>query len=161
MWCYKESDKKFFTSDELKQVIALFEAILPGSRTNPGATDVTAAEYLDRLLAMDESEYYEIKAWKELYRAGLSILNQQAIGKYGRPIEQLTICEVTELLTALSKGTLSGPSPSWQLSFFSLIRGHCIEGCFSDPRWGGNRKGRMWTWYGYPNDPSRSWNPKN
>ncbi len=160
MWNYQESRATYLTPDERKQIGVLFEAILPGSATNPGATDAAAADYLDRLLATDESEYYEIKNWKPLYRAGLAMLTGQAMAKYGRPIEQLKLEEATELLTSLSKGALTGfPSSKWQIDFFSALRNHCIEGCFSDPRWGGNRDGRMWGWYGYPSGPARPWPP--
>jgi hypothetical protein len=152
MWTYLEPTQGFFNDFELLQIISLFEAILPGSGTNPGAKDVQAPEYLNKLLAMDESEYYEITNWRELYHIGLKALVDQATQKYGRSVDKLSIEEVTELLVELSKGQLSGfPSSDWQMRFFSTMRGHCIEGCFSDPRWGGNKNGRMWAWYGYPN----------
>lgn len=161
MWIYKRPSGPYLTPDEKKQVSALFEAILPGSGTNPGATDAGAADYLDLLLAMDDSEYYEIPKWKLLYRDGLEMLSKQSFSKYGRPLDELKRDEITNLLTALSKGALPGfPNPDWQKTFFSILRGHCIEGCFSDPRWGGNQKGVIWAWYGYPNGPSRPWNPK-
>ena len=28
------------------------------------------------------------------------------------------------------------------------MRNHCIEGCFADPRWRGNRDAVMWRWLG-------------
>jgi hypothetical protein len=161
MWIYKKPSEPYLTPDEKKQVTALFEAILPGSDTNPGATDAAAAEYLDLLLTMDESEYYEIGKWKVLYRDGLEMLSKQSNSKYGRPLDELKRDEITTLLTELSNGTSQGfPNSDWQKNFFSILRGHCIEGCFSDPRWGGNQKGAIWDWYGYPNGPSRPWNPK-
>jgi hypothetical protein len=36
-----------------------------------------------------------------------------------------------------------------QKRLFATLRGHCIEGCFSDPRWRGNRDGIVWRWIGY------------
>ena len=42
------------------------------------------------------------------------------------------------------------PDAAWQKSFFLTLRGHAIEGCLADPRWGGNRDGVIWNWLGYP-----------
>jgi hypothetical protein len=36
-----------------------------------------------------------------------------------------------------------------QRQLFALLRDHCIQGCFADPRWGGNRDAAMWRWFGY------------
>jgi hypothetical protein len=36
-----------------------------------------------------------------------------------------------------------------QKRLFATLRSHCIEGCFGDPRWGGNDGGAMWRWFGY------------
>jgi gluconate 2-dehydrogenase gamma chain len=157
MWGYKAPKERFLTDEEKQQVVAIFEAILPGGDKNPGATDVRAADYLDRLLAMDDSEYYEIADWKPLYRAGLAMLNAASQGKFKKALYQLNADQMTALLTDLKAGNLDGfPSPAWQRDrFFPILRQHCIEGSFADPRWGGNRDGLMWSWYGYPNGPSK------
>ena len=43
------------------------------------------------------------------------------------------------------------PRPSEGLDqkrLFTTMRNHCIEGCFADPRWRGNREAVMWRWLG-------------
>lgn len=154
MWDLKVSSERFFGGEERRQVEALFEAIIPGDETSPGAADADAAEYLDRFLALDESYYYEIPGWKKLYRDGLPALDA-ACAKIngGKSLIQLSPDELIGILDRLSKGQLAEmPSGFDQRLFFSTLRGHCIEACFADPRWGGNRDAVIWRWYGYLNE---------
>jgi hypothetical protein len=156
MWQLRQTGAHFFSGDQRAAVETLFEAILPGGATNPGARDVGSAEYLDQLLARDDSTYYELRDWRPLYTAGLAMLNAAAITMFGgRTVGVLNPDETTSLLAGLSKGTLLGfPSATWQTGFFAVIRSQCIEGCFADQRWGGNRANVMWQWYGYPTGPA-------
>jgi hypothetical protein len=48
----------------------------------------------------------------------------------------------------------NAPAGFNQAQFFATLRSHCIEGCFADPRWGGNRENVIWQWYGYPSGPA-------
>ena len=150
MWLFRPPDGRFFGPEQRRQVEALFEVILPGSDSSPGATDADAAEFLDRPLAMDDGTYYEIGDWRKLYTESLPKLDAAAAGVYGRPILELDLSELTALMASLSKGELAqfGEAKD-QRSFFTAVRNHCIEGCFADPRWGGNKGGVMWRWYGY------------
>jgi gluconate 2-dehydrogenase gamma chain len=155
MWLGNLTSKRFFGREQRKQIDALFGALLPGSDTAPGAADVGAAEYLDRLLALDDTEYYEIRDWRKLYTDALPALDAASVTMFrGRSTAQLSQDEVTTLLTGLSRGELSGfPEGFDQRRFFATLRGHCIEGCFADPRWGGNQNGLMWRWFGYLQKP--------
>lgn len=140
---------RFFDDGQRRAVEALFEAILPGRPDSPGARDANAAEYLDALLAQPEV-YFEIPRWRDLYRKALSSLDLAAATRFGgRTVEALSSNEVTELLRGLAAGSLEGmPADLDQRRLFATIRSHCIEGCFSDPRWCGNRGGVMWEWLG-------------
>ncbi len=152
MWTYLSPPKGFFTDAEKQQVAAVFEAILPGDDTTPGAKDADAAEYLNRLLAMPDETYYEIPGWRELYKNGLPALDAAATALFGAGMAALTLAQMTALLAGLRAGTLANFAPAKpvdQRVFFAAIRNHCIEGCFADPRWGGNKDGVMWGWYGY------------
>jgi gluconate 2-dehydrogenase gamma chain len=150
MWMYRPPTERFFDADRRRQIDALFDAILPGTKESPGAKDVDAGEYLDRLLAMDESTYYEIPEWRELYSEALPALDEASRSLHeGRSVAELGREEVTRFLRQLSEGSLSGMKETMQKRLFSLLRNHCIEGAFADPRWGGNRDGQMWSWYGY------------
>lgn len=159
MWLFQLALKRHFTAEERKTVEALFTAILPGDDNRPGAADAGAADYLDCLLAMEDSLYYELAAWKELYAAGLSLLDEASSRRFGgRRVSRLEPAQVMELLTQLASGLVPGlPTSFNQRQFFATIRNHCIEGCFADPRWGGNRDALMWRWFGYI-DPPKDFN---
>lgn len=146
--------ERFFNPDELRAVEALFEGILPGTDESPGARDANAAEYLNALLG-NPDVYFEIPRWRDVYREALRSLDLAAAARFGgRSVAALSPAEVTELLGDLAAGTLDAmPSTVDQKRLFALLRGHCIEGCFADPRWGGNRGGVMWEWLGCLTSP--------
>jgi len=150
MWIFREPDTRFFTAEQLAQVAALFEGILPAGADHPGASDVDAAEYLNRLLAMDASTYYEIPAWQKLYAEALPALEAASTSLFGTGLAALKAEQMRALLEQLSQGTLPGmPADMDSKKLFATLRSHCIEGCFADPRWGGNANKVMWRWFGY------------
>lgn len=146
--------ERFFDDNERRAIDVLFEAILPGRPDSPGARDAGAGEYLSALLAHDDV-YYEIPRWRDLYRAALPALDLAAASRFGgRSLAALAPEEVTELLRDLGAGALEGiPADIDQKRLFTTMRAHCIEGCFCDPRWGGNRGGVMWEWLGCLTSP--------
>ncbi|MFI8434414.1 gluconate 2-dehydrogenase subunit 3 family protein [Streptomyces sp. NPDC079020] len=153
MWILRPPDTGCFDTDQRRAVEVLFDAILPGGDRRPGAADADAAEYVDRLLVMGPGTHPEIPAWRQAYPVLLSALDSAARQAYaGRGVAGLDRAEATALLRDLGAGTL----PAWppdalaQPAAFALLRAHCIEGCFGDPRWGGNREAVIWHWYGYP-----------
>jgi len=150
MWTLHAPTGRFFSEEERRQAEAAFAAIVPGTPTAPGATDANAVEFLDRLLAMDESTYYEIPRWRETYRAALPALAASAVRLHGATLADLPLEQRTDVIARLQRGELEGmPAEIRQTDFFALLRGHCIEGCFADPRWGGNPERVMWRWFGY------------
>ena len=145
------SGHRYFNAAQHAQLQAVLEGIWPGGDSNPGATDAGAADYLDQLLAMPDSVYYDLANWRSMYTAGLAMLAGATAERFGAPLEKLTLQQMTQLLADLAAGTLRGfPSDTWQKTFFATLRGHCIEGCLADPRWGGNRDAVIWNWLGYP-----------
>jgi gluconate 2-dehydrogenase gamma chain len=151
MWIPQLPEGRFFEEEQRRQVRVLFDAIIPGGPEAPSASEVGADEYLDRLLAMDGSVYYEIPTWKRLYADALPALDAASRSTFGgRALTELSRDEVGQLIRALSQGQLPGMAATInQRAFFSVLRSHCIEGCFADPRWGGNAAGAMWKWFGY------------
>ena len=145
------SGHRYFNPAQHAQLQAVLEAIWPGSANNPGATDAGAADYVDQLLAMPDSVYYDLANWRSMYVAGLAMLAGASAARLSVPFEELTVAQMTQLLADLAAGTLPGfPSDTWQKTFFATLRAHCIEGCLADPRWGGNRENVIWDWLGYP-----------
>jgi len=143
-------EPSFLSQEQRAQAAALFEALLPGSETAPGATDAGAVEYLDALLSRDPAGYYEIQGWRDLYTGGLAALDEAARQANGRAgLADMDIEEVTALLGQLQRGEAPGlPEGIDQKRLFTTMRNHCIEGCFADPRWRGNRDAVMWRWLG-------------
>lgn len=127
----------FLSEDERAQLAVIFDALLPGGATAPGATDAGAVDYLDSLLTRDPASYYEIQGWRVMYRAGLAAL------------AEVEPEEMTAFLGQLQRGEAPGlPDELDQRRLFTTMRNHCIEGCFADPRWHGNRDAVMWRWIG-------------
>jgi hypothetical protein len=151
MRIFQPGPERFLSADEKAALAALFEAILPGDEHSPGARDADAAEYVSVLLAQPASTYYEIPAWQALYRAALPALEAAgSAANGGRRLAELSVPEATALLSSLAAGSLGGMAPEIdQRKLFATLRAHCIEACFADPRWGGNRDAVIWRWFGY------------
>ncbi len=152
MRIFKAGPERFFDAAEERAVDVLFEAILPaGDDGSPGASQVKASQFLSYMLALENPDYYELEGWRDQYRQALPALDAaSAAANGGRRVADLSNDEATELLRRLAAGELDGfPAELDQKRFFATLRGHCIEGCFGDPRWGGNEGGAMWRWFGY------------
>lgn len=151
-WKYKQPNKGFFNKTQLKQIESLFKRIIPAdhNRGIPGADQTGASNFLNLLLAMDEDTYYEIPVWRKLYPKALASLEKVSMKNFDKPISGLNDNQCNKLLEKLEMGVLEGmPKDINQKIFFRTLWRHCIQGCFSDPVWGGNRNSIMWRWYGY------------
>jgi hypothetical protein len=146
---------RFLTTTEVAQVAALFDAILPPDPDTgcPGARAVGAPDFLQRLLALDESQVHDVPRWRSMYRAGLAGLDHVSRARDLGPLAELNVDAASALLTDLAANRVTGLPPTIdQKAWFGILRDHCIQGCFADPRWGGNRDGAMWKWFGYLNE---------
>ena len=147
---------KFFNSNQYESIDVLFSALIPTDtvRNIPGAKEAGAADYLDFLLSTDS--YYEIEAWKNQYPNWISMLDAYSNRIYGKPLRALGLEKVTSILKLLEAGDcdieLGGDG---QKKMFSILWRHCIQGCFSDPKWRGNKDKIMWKWYGYLEEPKQ------
>lgn len=160
MWPNLETNERYFKASELEQVRALFAEILPRdpARQIPGATDAGAADFVDHILAMPVEVYEEIPLWQTRYRQGLPELESNAKDLFGSSIIALSSVQRIDLITRLQAGQLKsfGTVPgtdvftvALQKELFTTLRRHCIQGCFADPRWGGNKDRIIWKWFGY------------
>jgi hypothetical protein len=152
----QQRERGALTEQQSRQLDALFGQILPAdpSRGTPGAVDAGASRFLSALLAADASVYEEVPDWQARYPVWLSALDLHVRSSQGRPLAELAPEAIVALLAGLEAGTVQGldPAVDQKLAFRTLYR-HCIQGCFSDPRWGGNRDRIMWRWIGYPHAP--------
>lgn len=159
---FRLPDARFFTDAERAQVATVFRAIQPrdAARGIPGADDCDAAEFLDRLLAMRPDGpvklHEDLGQWQASYRGWLAALDAEATALFGTPLAQVGPDDTTTLLDRLERGQLGGVgSEADQRRLFDTLWRHCLQGCWSDPRWGGNRNRIMWRWLGYLSDAER------
>jgi hypothetical protein len=128
MWNFVKPDTHFFTPEQRKRVEALFEAILPGSDTNPGATDANAVEYLDTLLTMvrDVLRHPQLRT---LYPVGLLATEDAARARSTDAASWTHARREDAALTEPRGGQARGTSFSAkdQTRFFTELRTRCIE----------------------------------
>jgi gluconate 2-dehydrogenase gamma chain len=144
--------KTFLTAIEYQQVERIFKLLIPANHKLgiPGAIDAGATDFLNMLLAMDDAVYYKISTWRTICRDGLKELDDSAKHSYGNSLLLLDDHTLKSFLGQLENGSLTNTRAGFdQKQFFKLILDFCIKGCFSDPRWGGNKDSIMWTWFGW------------
>ena len=139
---------RFFTEPEALAVAAACARIFPVDEAGPGANEAGVVIYIDRQLAsaygrdqyrytqppfvhgVPEQGYQAKDTPREIYRAGLRMLgrfHELSAGKQDARLKEI-------------EGTL----------FFSMLRGHTIEGMFCDPMHGGNIDLIGWQLIGFP-----------
>jgi len=109
--------------------------LIPSDETGPGAREARAAHYIDRALGG------ALAASRETYRAGLLALDARAMRAKLIPFHRLNEADQDAVLT-----TLEEEDPA----FFSMVRGHTLQGMFGDPYYGGNAGFAGWDLIGYP-----------
>lgn len=154
-WTFTTPKSGYLEPQEQRQVERLQARIVISDPANgvPGATEAAAANFLSRLLAMDDTTYYDLPAWRMLYRDGLARLEQAAQAKFGTGLVDLDDTQCDKLLADLEGSTCTDlPEDFDQTGFFTTLWRHTLQGCFADSRWGGNANNVMWRWYGYLQD---------
>ncbi|MDZ4792683.1 MAG: gluconate 2-dehydrogenase subunit 3 family protein [Bacteroidota bacterium] len=155
MWILPEQTTGFLNEIQKEQLTVLFNAILPGDTANhvPNAAKSGAIAFVDLLLARDESVFGDIPKWKALYPKALQIMQEQSVTQFNTSLKELSAEKAASLIMQLEAGALANflfnGEKIDQPSLFDTLRRHCIQGCFSDARWGGNTNRVMWKWYGY------------
>ncbi|PRN02984.1 hypothetical protein A0O30_19605 [Pseudomonas sp. LLC-1] len=146
------SQAEGLTPVQLAQLAVLMDRLLPGDvrRRIPSASEVGAANFVSRLLGRTPDVYRETPTWRVLYPTALAGLDAYALSQFGRPLTGLTQAQVDFLLTGLQASGLPGIAADDQKAWFKTLLRHCYQGCFGDPRWGGNHGARMWQAIGYP-----------
>jgi gluconate 2-dehydrogenase gamma chain len=155
-------DEGALTPAQRGQVAALFRAIQPSDRARgiPGADDCNAVNFLDRLLAFPPGSavkiHDDLPQWRANYPIWLVALDQAAQDRFGIALADLPVGQATELLDLLERAQLpSFGDDATQKRAFETIWRHCLQGCWSDPRWGGNEDRIMWRWLGYLTEPEK------
>jgi gluconate 2-dehydrogenase gamma chain len=161
----------FLNAEEARTLAAAADRVFPADDSSPAASALGAVEFIDRQLAggwgAGEKLYRQgpfppspdgRHGWQspltpaEAYRRGLGALDAIARERHGAAFADLAPAAQDALLGACERGEVEadfGENLS-AAEFFRLLRGNVVEGLFSDPRHGGNRDGRGWSWLGFP-----------
>jgi gluconate 2-dehydrogenase gamma chain len=125
---------RFLTEAEGDLVEALADQIIPPD-ADPGGKWAGVARFIDRRLAT------HYRHFQERYRKGLAALEETSVALLGRNFEGLSDAEQVDLLRRLERNEV--PDGIWEVEsasdFFELVRDHCMQGFYGNPRHGGNR----------------------
>lgn len=131
------------TSAESAALDALASRILPSDDGTPGAHEARAVHFIDRGLSG------AMAASREQYAVGLAALDAYAMQMAGAAFSLLPADTQDSIIDAMTRNAIP-EYPMLGTGFFNLVRTHTIEGCFSDPYYGGNRDFSGWDLIGYP-----------
>lgn len=129
------------TADQFKLLDAVADRLIPRDENGPGASDMGAANYIDRSLAD------VIAGEKASITAGLAGTDAFAVKSKGKSFVELSADDKDAVLTAVQTGQAGFDGSG---AFFARIRRLVLEGCFSDPYYGGNKGYAGWDLIGYP-----------
>lgn len=135
------------TTHEADLLDRIAELLVPSDEQVPGATEAMAVRYIDRALAG------ALREQRDAYRVGLEALDRYARSSRGAPFLQLTETQQISLLIDVETGSATGANVGFDGSsaaFFTLVRGHVMQGTFGDPVYGGNEGFVGWDLIGYP-----------
>ncbi len=118
---------------ESATLAAVCGRIIPTDENGPGAAEARASTYIDRALGG------WLASSRADYTAGLAAIDAAARSRAGRAFADLPAGEQDAVLEAVE-----------DTPFFSLVRGHTIQGTFCDPVYGGNAGFVGWDLLGYP-----------
>ena len=126
---------RFLTDDEAILLDALVEQIIPTDEFI-GAKDAGATNFIDKQLVGPYSRY------KDIYRKGLSAIQNTCKRKFGCKFEKLAWIQQTDFLELMEGGKLKTGdwSNGFDKEFFELIRSHTMQSYYGSPRHGGNKK---------------------
>jgi gluconate 2-dehydrogenase gamma chain len=139
------SDPATLTASELATLEAFCARLIPTDENGPGAKEAHAAHYIDRALGGALAQY------RDDYSVGLAAVNVYAHLKHftAKSFVDLTAEQQDTILGEMEHDVPLGFIES-SAGFFSLVRGHTLQGTFCDPIYGGNANMVGWDLIGYP-----------
>ncbi|MGI8785151.1 MAG: gluconate 2-dehydrogenase subunit 3 family protein [Acidobacteriota bacterium] len=114
---------QFFSAREYSTVERLADLIVPSDGT-PGAREAGASEFIDFMVAHDESVQYR-------FRYGLAWLDAHAVQLSGRPFVETSAPEQSGILEALAYRDRHRPGQDEGRAFFSLMRSYTVMGFYT------------------------------
>lgn len=98
----------------------------------------------------DRYGYQSFLGPKDLYRRGLTAVDDHATNRFGAPFRELTEDRQDQVVEAMANDAAEEFDVPSAEGFFELLRRHTVEGMFSDPMYGGNADMAGWRLIGYP-----------
>jgi gluconate 2-dehydrogenase gamma chain len=130
---FAQSPAPALTASERATLAAICARIIPTDHNGPGAAEAHAADYIDHALSG------ALKESRQAYTEGLAAIDSTSQQKYQATFVKLTPLQQDVALTGVQ-----------DTPFFSLVRGHTLQGTFCDPIYGGNANFVGWDLIGYP-----------
>lgn len=157
----QQPEKGYLTPTEIAQIDRIMDRLLPEDpvRQMPGAVRAGASNFISLLLAKSETTTFrEIADWRNLYRDSLASLEQWSQTAHGVALVSLGNAQIDTLISSLEQGNLADVNwtASQQQTLFRTFLRHMQQGCFGDPRWGGNAGKIMWRALGCLQTPETS-----
>lgn len=134
--------------DRRRAVLAcLCNLVFPDDELGPGATALGALDFIDR----------KLRSWagEDVVRfaSALDEIDDLAVRNWGRSVDGI-LPEQQEALfeqLTLGGGVPDMPECWWAAEWIIELT---VQGCFSDPTYGGNRAGMGWAMMRYPRPPA-------
>src|ERR1044071_763419 len=109
----------------------------------PGGYEAGVCDYLERLLQTDLANE------AEFFRAGIEALEAEALVRFDRPFANLSPAEQSSILAAIEVGDVKTAWPIAPARFFDMLVNTTVEGYYSEPQQGGNRRAISWVMTGF------------
>ncbi|MDE3149629.1 MAG: gluconate 2-dehydrogenase subunit 3 family protein [Acidobacteriota bacterium] len=128
----KRGDWEFFTNDQARALAAICDRIIPADDF-PSASQAGVITFIDRQLSRG------LRRFRDAYRDGLERAAAMSMKRFGREVAVLTAQQQDDLVRAIEQQ---------DRAFFTLVRGHTLDGYYGSPRHGGNRDAVSWRMLG-------------
>ena len=135
------------TAEEGQLLEAIADHLIPADDTGPGALEANAVRYIDRALGGALSDSLEA------YHVGLAAFQRYCRSSRGGDFMELPHNDRISALIDVETGAATGAGVGFagsSAAFFSMVRGHVLQGTFGDPYYGGNENFVGWDLIGYP-----------
>ena len=114
---------QFFNLEQLEEIAALSETIIPTDDHSPGARDAGVHEYIDDVVAFADQRT------KDLWTAGLAAVDSMAEQQWGRRFAQCDTDRQTELLEKLAAN--EDRPQTLEERFFVALKRATVEGYYT------------------------------
>jgi hypothetical protein len=135
---------KFFTAVQFSALRKLSAILMPALGNNPGALEAEAPEFLDFLIGQSPAERQQI------YRAGLDILNAQAMKQFKKNFADVDETQANTLLAPLRIAWTYNPPTEPLARFLREAKADVRTATMNSREWntaGGKRTGVGQYWY--------------